>query len=315
MTQVTSTARRLMLGALFGAAAAVAFSAPAYADDEAQRPGGVLGTVVEVVDEVTTEPEPTTEPDPPAEPEPEQEQAPEPVHSEEPASDEPAADEPVIDLPPVEVPVDVPPVVVDPPPVVVVVPPVVVAPTPTAPILTPTAAPLPTTPEQAPTQPTGETLSTDTSEEPAPPVETVAPAPTDLPVPIGPVLGRALDDGIHVTEPATATPDDVRECDGKTLTLDDIRRDIRTTGDTTTAPATDRADSPDRRPCPNGPAGPVVQAGGLSAVTGSTTQHGDQAGGDTTTWLAWPALHRIQQLRARGDLPAGRSPHVEPGPA
>ena len=39
------------------------------------------------------------------------------------------------------------------------------------------------------------------------------------------------------------------------------------------------------------------------------------AGCTTTAAITWPTLARLHQLRARADLPTGRSPHVDPGPA
>ncbi|MBM0203222.1 hypothetical protein JNW90_08960 [Micromonospora sp. STR1s_5] len=37
--------------------------------------------------------------------------------------------------------------------------------------------------------------------------------------------------------------------------------------------------------------------------------------GALLTGTTWPTLTRLHQLRARGDLPAGRTEHPEPGPA
>ncbi|MEU1240015.1 hypothetical protein ABZ388_06620 [Micromonospora parva] len=323
----TSTVRSLILGAALGGAAAIALSAPAHADDGTQPPGGVLGAVVEVVDEVLPEPskppaKPETEPAPAAEPESSGDQAP--------ASAEPPAAEPVVVVPAVEVPVDVPPVVVDLPPVVVDVPPLVVDVPPVVVVVPPVAvvppvvvptptAPTTTAPATTVTTDAGDTTTVtapldDTAVEPAEPATDVEPEPDDLPVPIGPAIGRTLDDGIHYTAPDRHKPATVRDCDDDTRSLDDIRRAIRAAA-TPDTPAPDRASGGPRQPCPDGPPGPVVHAGTLAAVPGGSSHHIDQASADTTTSVTWPALGRLHQLRARGDLPASRDEQIEPGPA
>ncbi|RAN92684.1 Translation initiation factor IF-2 [Micromonospora saelicesensis] len=341
------TVRRLILGAALGAAGAIAFSAPAHADDS-QQPGGVLDTVVEVVDQVRPEPtkapepehtsepepEPTKETEAPAEPEPE----PQSEHGEEPAdepADEttPAPDKPatpvVIDVPPVEVPVDVPPVVVDPPivdvpPVVVDLPPVVdVPPVVVPPVVVPVpAVPVPTVPTPAPvvtptpTQPTPVDAPTTVD----PPAEQPLPAPVvevpALPV-VGPVASGTVLPGLPPWTASPEHPDREPQCTGDRddqAAPDHGRGVVRTITDRRSGrPSADRKPAPPVKPCPT-PAPPTDRAIGATATVGHVGAHSEPYAA-TTTGIVWPALQRLTQLRARGDLPAGRDEHIEPGPA
>lgn len=199
------------------------------------------------------------------------------------------ADEPAIDLPPVEVPVDVPPVVIDPLPVVV--------PTPTPP-----------TPTLVPQQPTVQL-----------PVEAVEPAatlpaqavvaPAELPVLIGPLPGRTLDDGIRPAAlPEPPICDDRNDEPRRIPGGEKQHRRIHTTPDRA-------AGQPHPgRPCPNTPSNPS-QANTTPSVkppppTGEQLVAISAAGA-----YSRPVLHRLTQMRARSDLPAGRTEHPEPGPA
>ncbi|MEU7590652.1 hypothetical protein AB0A95_30720 [Micromonospora sp. NPDC049230] len=193
-------------------------------------------------------------------------------------------------------------VITTPPPVVV--PPVVVTPAPA------TSTPAPTTT----TAGTGTTQSgTEAATVPAP--AAAEPVPADLPVPIGPAVGRTLDDPSPAAYPVDHHAGEVRQCDGTPRSLDELRRTIREGADIHTAPRLDRTATRDDWPCPSGPAGPVAQAGGMTAVAGSSPQHGDQVSGEGVAQLTWPTLHRLYALRARGDLPVSRSTHLDPRPA
>ncbi|WP_371409709.1 hypothetical protein OG423_13980 [Micromonospora zamorensis] len=318
--------RCLILGAAGGVAGLVLFAAPAYADDDTQHPGGLLGSVVEVVDQVipdveptkAPDPEPTKDPEPPAETEP----ADEPGHGTDGHDEQAAADEPapVITVPAIEIPVDLPPVVIDLPPVVVDLPPLVVdvppvvVVTPPVVVPTPTPTPQPTTP--APTTDTTTPAPTTTPQTPA--VVPVAPL-DELPVVIGPTAGTGtLLPGL-MREPGAAEHTDTdattgtRLCDGR----DDQPQ--RTPGgdgkqDRRTADQPTNSGTPPAKPCPT-PTGPGDTATGMSAALAHTTNGADQPPGDTTATLAWPALDRLHHVRARGDLPASRTTHLEPGPA
>lgn len=142
-----------------------------------------------------------------------------------------------------------------------------------------------------------------------------APAPVDLPVPIGPVLGRTLDDGIRPTEPAATRRVEVGECGHDTRILLDVRRALRALVVEHDRRGVARAQAPPRRPCPGAPIGPVGDA------VGSATAHlpggygDDHLLGDTPGAMIWPVLQRLYELRARSAIPAGRSTHLEPGPA
>lgn len=318
-----TTLRRLTLGALLTGAAWLTLTAldgAAHADDGTQQPGGVLGAVVEVVDQVLPEPtkaadpardEPAEDPEPPADDDGEGEDQ---GSSAEPES----APDPIGDIldgvtDTVETVAEV--VVTTPPPVTI--PPVVATPTPTtstpAPATTPAVAASTTAMVSTPAARTDTEAADDTDT--AEPETAAQPAPVDLPVPIGPALGRTLDDGIHYTDRTAPAADEVRECGADLRSLDAIRRAIRATGDTPAAPTTNRAGSRDDRPCPTGPGGPVARAGTMVAVANNGPGHGDQTCGDILATLTWPTLSRLHPLRARGDLPASRSPHVDSGPA
>ncbi|MCG5460874.1 hypothetical protein MED01_004300 [Micromonospora sp. MED01] len=318
----SSNIRRLMLGALFGAAAAVAFSTPAHADDGPQRPGGVLGAVVGVVDEIL--PEPSADPEPPAESEPVSESSDDQAEQDTPTEQAPVADEPAGDTTPepttppsnpvrdvvdsikdtVEEVVEVVEVITTPP--VVVTPPTtpVTTPAPT-PATQPTVDTAPVTDDTTATEPT-----TDTVVEPA--AET---APADLPV-VGPVAGSdTLLPGLTPTQ-AGDTPDRGPQCTsdrGGDTTPDHGRGVVRTITDRRPGLPTAGQRVPSR-PCP-APAGPDGQA----ATVGSPKPPpptGEQLVALTATGVySAPVLHRLTHLRARGDLPAGRNPHIEPGPA
>lgn len=327
--------RRLILGAALGFAGAIAFAAPALAD-EAQHPGGVVGAVaevVEVVDQVIPElpeptkapdpePEPTKDPEPPAEPEP----ADEPGHGTD-GHDEPAADEPAEEPAPAET--TAPPAnpieavkdglgqVVEgvKETVEVITAPVVPTPTP-APVITPTP-----TPTQQPTTPAP---TTDTTTEPAQtttpqtPAAEVPAAPLDeLPVVIGPTAGTGtLLPGLirepgTVEQPSTGEP----ECTGDQpadaapeRSPGGDREQARRTG----APTADQPPAP-LTPCPT-PTGPGTQVDVYAATAPTTSGHVEPIG-DLTGGITWPALDRLHHVRARGDLPASRTTHLEPGPA
>ncbi|MFI6238311.1 hypothetical protein ACIBEF_00365 [Micromonospora sp. NPDC050795] len=329
----TSTIRRLILGAACGVAGAIAFAAPAYADDS-QQPGGPLDTVVsEVVDEVLPEPEPTTEPtaepeptkepdeapaeEAPADPEPEApaepEQESEPVEEPEPAPDEPTT--PVTDAP-VEVPADAPPVEAPTTPTPEPTP--VVVPAPTEPTPAPVVTPAPTEPTQ-PTEPAP--VDTPTTTDP-PAEQQPAPAPVVEVVEVVelPVIGPVAATGTMLPGPAPTragdTPDDREpQCtsDRDDNTAPDHGRGVvRTITDRRTGLPT--ASSHPAKPCPT-PAGPDGQA-----VTAGSVKPPPPTGQELVALTVGgaysaPVLHRLQHLRARGDIPAGRSEHIEPGPA
>lgn len=347
----TSTIRRLILGAACGAVGALAFSSPARADDATQPPGGVLGAVAEVVEQVL--PEPTRAPKP-AEPEPE----PEPEPSEEPADepkpaepeqdshteqgstdDKPPATEPVIDVPPIVVPIDVPPVVIDVPPIIVDVPPVpvdvppvVVVTPPVAVVVPPVVVATPTTPATTPaqtTQPAADASVTappaaDTATATVPTTATVLeqeptlePTPVDLPV-IGPTATTPIDD--DGTWPPQAQPDRAPRaatCDGHT---DQDDTADRTPGDgkqqrrSQNAPRRDASKKTPGKPCPT-PAGPDGQATTAAGVK-PPPPTGEQLIADSAAGAySRPVLHRLAQLRPRSHTLAGRTEHPEPGPA
>ncbi|MEU7975189.1 hypothetical protein AB0B48_24435 [Micromonospora sp. NPDC049089] len=335
----SSTIRRLILGAACGVAGAIAFASPAYADDS-QQPGGPLDTVVsEVVDEVSPEPtkvpepeptsepepEPTKEPEAPAEPEPESEQhedtpADEPTEEPKPDTTEPAPPATPID----DIVDDVTEVVED------VVDVVVPAPTTPAPVVTPTpvvpapSLPAPPVVEPTPTQPT----------EPAPidaPATTELPAETapseqpaevpvvevpDLPVVIGPVGSSTALPGLAPWTASTEQPAPAPQCTADRdddVTPDHGRGVVRTITDRRTGlPTADRTPVP-LKPCPT-PAPSGDQAMNAIAAASHAGGH-NEIYAATTTGVTWPALQRLQQLRARGDLPASRTDHLEPGPA
>jgi len=327
--------RRLVLGAALGFAGAIAFAAPALAD-EAQHPGGVVGAVaevVEVVDQVLPdveptkaldpEPEPTKDPEPPTEPEP----ADEPGHGTD-GHDEPAEEPaPVITVPAIEIPVDLPPVVIDLPPVVVDLPPLVVdvppvvVVTPPIAVTPPVVPPVVTTPTQQPTTPAATVDTTTPAPTTTPQTPAVVPAaPLDeLPVVIGPTAGTGtLLPGL-IREPGAVEHADadeatgIRLCDGRDdepqRTPGDHRKQDRRTADRPTNSGT-----PPAKPCPT-PTGPGDAAAGMSAALAHTTPGADQPPGDLTGGITWPALDRLHHVRARGDLPASRTTHLEPGPA
>jgi hypothetical protein len=345
----SSTVRRLALGAgtaIAGGILGVLFmSTPAHADDGTQQPGGVLGSVVEVVDQVLPEPANPAKPEPPTKPaesEPEQEssedQAPaeprdEPADEPEQAPAEqgqgnhseqtPPASDPKPETPPanpvgdvidgvkdtvgevVEVITTPPPA----PPVVVVTPPVV-APTPTT-----TPAREQTTQPAVDTAPATEPV-TDTAE---PAVDELTPAPNaevvDLPV-VGPVAGSGtMLPGLAPTR-AGDTPDDPEpQCTsdrGDDTTPDHGRGVVRTITDRRTGLPT--AGHTPAKPCPTpaGPDGQAITAGSVKPPppTGEQLVAISAAGAYSA-----PVLHRLTQLRPRGDIPAGRTEHPEPGPA
>lgn len=340
----SSTVRRLILGAALGCAGVLAFSAPARADDETQQPGGVLGAVVQVVDRALPEPtkaaepepEPTREPEPvrdePARDEPtrEPEQG---THTEQaPAGEEPATDdsgdsEPESDAPPAN-PIgdaieDVKGGVKD---TVIEVVEVVTAPLPSPPVVVviPTPAPVVT---PAPTQPAAPTVASDDTdttegavdEQPAAPATETPEVdlPVDLPV-VGPTAGTdAMLPGLtpdDVSHRADDT-DAIEACDNpEPRTLDDVRKAIRKVIDKQKQREGDRADpGAPGKPCP-GTGAPTERAINGTATATGVGQHGDQVAA-TTTGLIWPTLTRLQQLRARGDLPDSRSTHLDPAPA
>ncbi|MEU7677903.1 hypothetical protein AB0C42_24185 [Micromonospora taraxaci] len=318
----------------------------------AESPGGALGDVLdqttnavdEVVDQVLPEPEPTKAPEPEPTTEPEHDEpAAEPEPSDEPGhgnhgqdeqqgTDEPADTEPVIDVPPIEVPVDLPPIVIDVPPIVVDLPPVVVDVPPVVVVTPPVAVPPVVTPTPAPTQPANPAAAQPTT--PAPldtPAETTtepaaaeplpAAAPLDeLSVVIGPVAGSGtLLPGLAPTR-AGDTPQlhaDEPQCTGDRrdqAAPDHGRGVVRTITDRRTGQPDAQQPAAPAKPCP-APTGPGDDASGLNAALAHPTPGADQPPGDTTATLAWPTLDRLHQLRARGDLPASRSTHLEPGPA
>lgn len=331
---MNTTIRRLILGAALGFAGALAFAAPALAD-EAQHPGGVVGAVaevVEVVDQVIPDVEPTKAPDPEPEPTKDPEPAAEPEPADEPdhgtdGHDEPATDEPAEEPAPAET--TAPPAnpieavkdglgqVVEgvKETVEVITAPVVTTPTP-APVVTPTPTPTP--------QPTTPAPTTDTTTVPAqtttPQTPAVAPAaPLDeLPVVIGPTAGTGtLLPGLmrepgHAEQPSTGEP----ECTGERpadAAPDHHRGADRTTTDRRTGqPAADQPPAP-LGPCPT-PTGPGTQVDVYAATAPTTSGHVEPIG-DLTGGITWPALDRLHHVRARGDLPASRTTHLEPGPA
>jgi hypothetical protein len=135
--------------------------------------------------------------------------------------------------------------------------------------------------------------------------------PDGLPVPIGPVLGRTLDDGIHPPEPSR--PDQVAEC-RDTRTLDQVRqalRDMVSQPDRVTSTAVNRT----TRPCPGTPAGPDTAAGGLAAAHSPGAPSTDQLLGDTPGSLIWPTLDKLTALCARSTIPVSWSTHLDPRPA
>ncbi|WP_406083128.1 hypothetical protein OHA01_26495 [Micromonospora zamorensis] len=328
--------RCLILGAAGGVAGLVLFAAPAYADDDTQPPGGLLGAVVEVVevvDQVIPDVEPTKapEPEPTKDPEPAAEPADEPGHGTD-GHDEPAAEEPteepapVITVPPIEIPVDLPPVVIDLPPVVVDLPPLVVdvppvvVVTPPIAVTPPVVPPVVTTPTQQPTTPTPTTDTTTPAPTTTPqtPAEVPAAPLDELPVVIGPTAGTGtLLPGL-MREPGAVEHRAAHEpeCTGDQpadaapqRTPGGDREQARRTAD---QPA--NGGTPPAKPCPT-PTGPGDTATGMSAALAHTTHGADQPPGDTTATLAWPALDRLHHVRARGDIPASRTTHLEPGPA
>lgn len=337
-----TTLRRLALGAgvaVGGGILAVLFmSTPARADEGPQRPGGVLGTVVEVVDEVLPEPTKAAEPDPEPTREPEPAREPTKAAEQAPADEEPAADdsgdnEPEPEAPPadpigdaiedvkdgleqvVEPVKEVVEVVTDPlptPPVVVVIPaPVVVTPPPTP---APTVTPEPTQPATEPaTVDSTEPAADELPEQPA--VEAPDVDQVDLPV-VGPVAGsNTLLPGL-TPDAASSRQDREPQCTGdhRERTLDDVRKDARSVATGKQPRDGDRADpGGPGKPCP-APAPPTDRAMNATAGPSPAGAHGEQYAA-TAAGLTWPALARLQQLRARGDIPAGRSTHVEPGPA
>lgn len=336
--------RRLILGAALGIFGALALGTAAYADDEPQRPGGALGAVVEVVDQVLPDVEPTKAPDPEPskDPEPEPTKDPEPPTEPEPANEpdhgtdghEQQADEPteepapVITVPPIEIPVDLPPIVIDLPPVVVDLPPVVVDVPPVVVVTPPIAVtppvvvpPVVTTPTQQPTTPAPTVDTTTPAQTTTPQTPAVVPAaPLDeLPVVIGPTAGTGTllpglmrEPGAVADQPRTGEP----ECTGDQpadAAPDHGRSADRTTTDRRTGqPAADQPPAP-LGPCPT-PTGPGTQVDVYAATAPTTSGHVEPIG-DLTGGITWPALDRLHHVRARGDLPASRTTHLEPGPA
>ncbi|GLZ62902.1 hypothetical protein [Micromonospora sp. NBRC 107095] len=336
---MNSRIRRLAIGAgltIAGSVIGLAMSTAAHADDT-QQPGGLLDTAVEVVDQVLPESTAEPDPEPTKKPEPTEQESESEPRGEEPATAEPTDPEPerpttpvVIDVPPVSVPVDVPPAVVDVPvvdvppvvadvpPVVIDVPPVVVVvPAPTA----PTTAPAPTQPAEtieldAPTETTTEPPTTQPAADPAKAATTVQPADTP-PTTIGHAAGTStLLPGLTPTPATTDQPAPAPECADDPddhATPDHGRGVVRTITDRRTGkPTADRQPAP-LRPCPTPPVH-TDQAINTVAGTGHTGHHSELYAA-TTGDVTWPALQRLQQLRARGDLPASRTEHPEPGPA
>lgn len=316
---MSSTLRRLAYGAFLGTAlgfaGALAFSAPAHASDGTQQPGGALGAVVEAVDQAVPDVEPTKAP----EPEPTKEPAAEPEPTDEPAHDTDGQDEQQGTDEPAEEPAPADPVETVAAPVVEVVT-APVAPTPTpAPVITPTPAPTPvqtSTPTQS--QPETTTVPAPTPEPQVPAVDVVTVPVDELPVVIGPVAGTAtLLPGLTPSADDTARPlTGEPECTGEQpadATPDHGRGVVRTITDRRTGlPAAQQPPAP-LTPCPQPPPA-TDQAINAVATTGHAGAHSDQYAA-TSAELTWPALGRLHQLRARGDVPASRTEHPEPGPA
>ncbi|RAO26445.1 hypothetical protein PSN13_06473 [Micromonospora saelicesensis] len=333
------TVRRLILGAAFGAAGALAFAAPANADDS-QQPGGVLDTVVEVVDQVAPkptkapEPEHTKEPEAPAEPQaghgeepgkPEQnDEADHGTDEQQPADGEPEDEAPTSTTPPadpIEQVKDGLEQVVEPvkdavedvtTPTPIPSPPVVVVPVPPtpAPVATPTqpAQPAEPAPLDEPT-----TIEAPTEREPLVPAVDLP----DLPTVIGPVGSTTMLPGIPPAIASAEEPAPAPQCTGDRddqAEPDHGRGVVRTITDRRgRPPAADRKPAP-VKPCPT-PVGPDGQAFTAGSVK-PPPPTGEQlvaltAGGAYSP----PVLHRLTQLRPRGDIPAGRTEHPEPGPA
>ncbi|MEK8108625.1 hypothetical protein NKG94_34315 [Micromonospora sp. M12] len=202
--------------------------------------------------------------------------------------DNPPPSRPVVQLPSIELPVDLPVV----PPITVVTPPIVIEvpdPRPAAPTTDPAPSQLPApivvtlpiigpTAQPAATQTPAAQVDTDTSTtdeaadgDTSPAVatgtdasdEVTELAPDGLPVPIGPVLGRTLDDGIRPSEPVQ--PVRVGECSRHERTLEEVRQALR---DMIAKPDRGKAKAVDRttRPCPGAPLGPDTDAATLAAV-------------------------------------------------
>ncbi|MGA4726316.1 hypothetical protein ACPB67_02750 [Micromonospora taraxaci] len=313
---MTSTIRRLMLGALLTGAAilgALAMSTAAQADDGPQHPGGVVGAVVEVVDQVL--PEPTKEPEPAEEPE-QTEPAEEPDHGtdEQQATEEP--DEPSPPTTPIEQIADTVEQVVAPVTAVVeaVAAPVVSTPTP-APATAPAVA-QPSTPTTTST--TTEPATTTEAEVPTAAVVTVKPPADELPVVIGPTAGTGtLLPGLAPTPTSTEQPDRAPLCTNDRddqAAPDHGRGAVRTITDRRSGlPTAQRTPAP-LKPCPTppGPDGQAVTAGSVKPPPPTGEQLIALTVGGA---FSAPVLHRLAQLRPRGDLPAGRTEHPEPGPA
>ncbi|WP_030487245.1 hypothetical protein [Micromonospora chokoriensis] len=331
----TSTIRRLILGAACGVAGVLAFSTPAHADDGTQQPGGVLGTVVEVVSEVlpepTKEPEPAKEPDevPAAESEQSDEAGhganepaaePEPTPADQPTQagdEESAAETPAPPSSPIEQVTDGLEQIVEPVKDVVedVTTPL---PVPSTPAPAPVVTPAPTEPTQpAETARVDVPVETETATEQPEHLTAEAPAVDPLPVlpVVGPVAGSdTMLPGLTPVSVGEEQPTRAPQCDERPAesTPDHGRGVVRTITDRRTGLPTASSDAP-AKPCPP-PAPAGDQAINAVATTGHAGAHSELYAA-TTTGVTWPTLDRLQQLRARGDLPASRSTHVEPGPA
>ncbi|MEU7771202.1 hypothetical protein AB0C44_07740 [Micromonospora taraxaci] len=317
----TSTIRRLVCGALLAATAWLALTAldgAARADDGPQHPGGVVGAVVEVVDQV---PEPTKEPEPPAEP------TDEPDHV---TDDQQAAEEQEPDGDPtpanpietdetdetVETIVDTVEQVADPVTTVVEV---VTAPV----VSTPTPAPMTTPAAAQPSNPTTTSTATEQATNTEPEVSTtevvaIEPPAAELPVVIGPVAGSGtLLPGLAPTRAGDTAPDREPQCTDDRpadVTPDHGRGVVRTITDRRSGlPTAERTPAP-MKPCPTpaGPDGQAITAGNVKPPPPTGEQLIALTVGGA---YSAPVLHRLAQLRPRGDLPTSRTEHPEPGPA
>ncbi|MEV1321927.1 hypothetical protein AB0J14_38265 [Micromonospora arborensis] len=266
--------------------------------------GGTVGAVVEVVDEVV--------PDPPkSEPEPEPEQADHSTDEQDGEDITPGGEvgEVLDGIGQVVKPVTG---------IVETVVETVTAPLPipAPPVTVPALATQPTEPAAADDSTDSAKPATELPERSAAdtPAADVSPA-VGLPV-VGPVAGSAtLLPGLTPTPAADHQPDPQGEprCDGRP-TIDHVRDALRMVVSKpqhhTPSRAAPRAP---QTPCPQ-PADTGSQAVTATAGVGHTG-HQCEHYADRADGLLWPELDRLHQVRARGDLPAGRCPHLDPGPA
>lgn len=226
-------------------------------------------------------------------------------------------DDPPTGTPEIELPA-VPPITVTTPPVVIEVP----APRPAAPPATDpapaTSTPVITVPIVGPVaQPAADpgVVSAPTSAAAATKPTAHVSIPAGLPVPIGPVLGRTLDDGIRPPEPAAEPTMKVSKCSKHKQTLEDVRQALIDMATEHKRRSEIRAADQVTRPCPGAPLGPDADVTSMVAVHCPGASNSDQALGDTPSALIWPTLGRLAALRARSTIPAGWSTHLDPRPA